>query len=153
MKSVTSRSQKRGVGKGDSKIAKNSYFVKISWIIISVPLHIWTWNSRVWCKLYDSICGSRFVKIAVNRVGQLHQNHEKSGKSGGKNRVSLKLSIWKSKKAITNLMQYSENPAFLRHFRSIRGKNRFWAFLHGEKRPQSFLVFFLFIYGAKLDWI
>ena len=152
MKSITSRSQELGVGKGDSKIAKNSYLVNISWIVRSVPLNVWTWNSTLWWMLSSYTFDSCFEKIELNRVGQLYQNHEKSGKSGKGNSVILKVNIWSSKKVTKNRIPYSANLICFRQ--KNLGKNYwFWALLHGEKRPQSFLVFFLFIYGAKLDWI
>ena len=73
---MTSRSQKLGVGKGDSRIAKNSYFFKMSWIISSVLLHVGTWNSTLWWILFLYNFRSCFEKIELNRVGQLHPKLE-----------------------------------------------------------------------------
>ena len=81
MTSVTSHSPKLAVCKGDSKIAKKSYLVTISWIISSVPLYIWTWSSRFWWRLSFYSSGSCFEKIQLNQVGQLHPKLETSVKN------------------------------------------------------------------------
>ena len=52
---------------------------------------------------------SCFEKIELNRVGQLYQNHEKSGKSGKGNSVILEVNIWSSENATKNRIPYSEN--------------------------------------------